>query len=64
VPLGRVEHGQMPLFSQIVRFAKSPQGRRAIAQASRYARSPEGRARIEQVRRQVAARRKARKPVQ
>jgi len=52
----------MPLFAQIVRFAKSPQGRRAIAQASRYARSPEGRARIEQVRRGVAARRQARKP--
>jgi hypothetical protein len=53
----------MPLFSQVIRFARSPQGRRAIAQAGRYARSPEGRARIEQVRRQVAARRKPRKPV-
>jgi hypothetical protein len=53
----------MPLFAQLVRFARSPQGRRAIAQAGRYARSPEGRARIDQVRRQVAARRKARKPV-
>ena len=53
----------MPLFSQIVRFARSPQGRRAIAQAGRYARSPEGRARIEQVRRQVAARRGPRPPV-
>jgi hypothetical protein len=53
----------MPLFSQIVRFARSPQGRRAIAQASRYARSPEGRARIEQIRRQVAAQRRPRKPV-
>jgi hypothetical protein len=53
----------MPLFSQVIRFARSPQGRRAIAQASRYARSPEGRARIEQVRRQVETRRKPRKPV-
>jgi hypothetical protein len=50
-------------MSQIIRFAKSPQGRRAIAQAGRYARSPEGRARLEQVRRQVAARRRTRKPV-
>jgi hypothetical protein len=47
----------MPLFTQVIRFAKSPQGRRAIAQAGRYARSPEGRARLEQVRRQFAARR-------
>jgi hypothetical protein len=52
----------MPLFRQIVRYARSPQGRRAIAQAARYARSPEGRARIEQIRRQVAARRQARRP--
>jgi hypothetical protein len=48
----------MPLFSQIIRFAKSPQGRRAIAGAVVYARSPAGRARIDQVRRQVAARRR------
>jgi hypothetical protein len=47
----------MPLFSQVIRFAKSPQGRRAIAGAVAYARSPAGRARIDQVRRQVAARR-------
>jgi hypothetical protein len=53
----------MPLMTQIIRFAKSPQGRRAIAQAGRYARSPEGRARLEQVRRQMAARRSTRKPV-
>jgi hypothetical protein len=47
----------MPLFTQVIRFAKSPHTRRAVAQASRYARSPEGRARLEQVRRQIAARR-------
>jgi hypothetical protein len=47
----------MPLFTQVIRFAKSPRGRRAIAQAGRYARSPEGRARLDQVRRQIAARR-------
>jgi len=32
----------MPLFASAVRFARSPQGRRLIAQAGRYARSPEG----------------------
>jgi hypothetical protein len=48
----------MRLFGSIMRFARSPQGRRMLSQAGRYARSPEGRARIDQVRRQLAARRK------
>jgi hypothetical protein len=47
----------MSLISSALRLARSPQGRRALAQASRYARSPETRAKIDQVRRQVAARR-------
>ena len=53
----------MPLFSQIIRFAKSTQGRRAVAGAVAYARSPAGQARIEQVRRQIAARRGRRQPM-
>ena len=50
--------GDMSLFSRIMRFARSPQGRQMISHAGRYARSPEGRARMDQVRRQIAARRK------
>jgi hypothetical protein len=50
--------GGMRLFGSIMRFARSPQGRRMLSQAGRYARSPEGRARIDQVRRQIAGRRK------
>ncbi|HET9736826.1 MAG TPA: hypothetical protein VFP78_01800 [Solirubrobacteraceae bacterium] len=48
----------MNLISRVMRFARSPQGRRMISQAGRYARSPEGRARLDQARRQIAARRK------
>jgi hypothetical protein len=48
----------MSLFSRIMRFARTPQGRRMLSHAGRYARSPEGRARMDQVRRQIAARRK------
>ena len=48
----------MSLFSRVMRFARSSQGRRMISQAGRYARSPEGRARMDQVRRQIAASRK------
>jgi hypothetical protein len=46
----------MSLISRIMRFASSPQGRRAVAKAQNYARSPEGRAKLERVRRQVANR--------
>jgi hypothetical protein len=52
----------MPLISNALRLARSPQARRLIAQASTYARSPEGRAKLDQVRRQIAARRGSRLP--
>ena len=52
----------MSLISAISRFARSPQGRRAVGQAKRYAQSPQGRAKIEQVRKQIAARGRSRKP--
>ncbi len=48
----------MSLVSRVMRFARSPQGRRMMSQAGRYARSPEGRAHMDQVRRQITARRK------
>jgi hypothetical protein len=48
----------MSLISRVMRFANTPQGRRAISRAQQYARSPQGRARIEQVRRQLASRRR------
>jgi len=46
----------MKLIDRVVRFARSPQGRRAAAAAMAYAQSPKGRAQIEQARRQIAAR--------
>lgn len=48
----------MSVFSRIMRFARTPQGRRMVSQAGRYARSPQGRAQMDRVRRQIAARRK------
>ena len=52
----------MKLIDRVVRFARSPQGRRAFAQARAYAQSPEGRAKIDQARRQLAQRGAKRKP--
>jgi hypothetical protein len=46
----------MSLISRIMRFARSPQGRRAISNAGRYARSPQGRKQLDNVRRQLASR--------
>jgi len=40
------------------RFARSPQGRRLAQQAMNYAKSPEGKRRIAEARRQLAARRR------
>jgi hypothetical protein len=48
----------MSMMGQMMRFAKSRQGRQMLMQAKRYATSPEGRAKIEQARRQIASRRK------
>ena len=50
------------LFNQVVRFAKSPQGKRAIDRAVRYAQSPEGKRKLAQARKQIDARRTRQKP--
>jgi hypothetical protein len=47
---------RMSVFSRIMRFARTPQGRRAISQAGRYARSPQARRHLDTVRRQLASR--------
>jgi len=52
----------MKLIDRVVRFARSPQGRRAAAAAMAYAQSPKGRAKIEQARRRLANRSAGRKP--
>ena len=46
----------MSLIDRVARFARSPQGQRAVGQAKRYAQSPKGRAKLDQVRRQLASR--------
>jgi hypothetical protein len=48
----------MSLMSKIAHFARSPQGRRMAQQAMTYAKSPEGKRRIADARRQIAARRR------
>jgi hypothetical protein len=48
----------MSLMSKLARFARSPHGRRMARQAMDYAKSPEGKRRIADVRRQLAARRR------
>ena len=48
----------MPLMSKLARFARSPQGRRMARQAMDYAKSPEGKRRIADARRQLASRSK------
>jgi hypothetical protein len=52
----------MSIMSKLTRLARSPQGRRMAQQAMNYAKSPEGKRRIADARRQLAARgrRKAR----
>ena len=50
----------MSIMSSIARLARSPQGRRLAQQAMSYARSPEGKRKIADARRQIAARRKPR----
>jgi hypothetical protein len=49
------------IFNRIMRFARSPQGRRAISQAGRYARSPQGRRQLDSVRRQLTGARRGRR---
>ena len=50
----------MSLITRIMRFTKSPQGRRMMSDAGRYARSPQGRRQLDNVRRQLASRRSGR----
>ena len=50
----------MKLMTMITRFARSPQGRRMAQQAMTYAKSPEGKRKIADARRQLATRRKPR----
>jgi hypothetical protein len=52
----------MSLITRVARFARSPQGRQALAQAKRYAQSPQGRAKLDQARRQLAERGTRRRP--
>jgi hypothetical protein len=49
----------MPLMNTISRFARSRQGRQLAQRAMSYARSPEGKRKIADARRQLAARRKS-----
>ena len=46
----------MSMIDRVARFARSPQGQRAVGKAKSYAQSPKGRAKIDQVRRQLATR--------
>ena len=48
----------MSLMSSLARLARSRHGRRIAQQAIDYAKSPEGKRRIADARRQLAARRK------
>jgi hypothetical protein len=50
----------MSIFNRILRFARSPQGKRLMSDAGRYARSPQGRRQIDSVRRQLSSRRRGR----
>ena len=47
----------MALFRKLVTFAKSPQGRRALAQAQKAARDPQNRERLARVRTRIQKRR-------
>jgi hypothetical protein len=51
----------MSIFNRIMRFARSPQGRRLASEAGRYARSPQARRHFNQVRHQIAGRRTRRR---
>ena len=50
------------LFARAAKFARSPQGKRAMQQAVRYARSEKGKQQIAAARQRVTAARAARKP--
>ena len=50
----------MPLLNTLMKFARTPQGRKAVNRAMSYARSPQGRQKVAQVQRQISSRRKPR----
>jgi hypothetical protein len=50
----------MPLMNTLLKFAKTRQGRKLTNQAMAYARSPQGKKQIAQVQRQLTARKKPR----
>ena len=49
-----------PLIKTLMKFARTRQGRQLTNQAMAYARSPQGRKQIAEVQRQLTARRKPR----
>jgi hypothetical protein len=49
------------LFGKVAQFARSPQGKRAIRQATEYARSEKGRQQLAAARQRISAARSARK---
>ena len=49
-----------PLMKTLMKFARTPQGRKAVGQAMKYAQSPKGRKQLAQVQRQLSQRRKPR----
>ena len=49
------------LFARVAKFARSPQGRRAISQAVRYARSEKGQRQLAAARQRAGALRDARR---
>ena len=53
-----VERVSRSILSRISRFAASPQGRRALAQAQRLARDPATRRRLDDARRRLSRRRR------
>ncbi len=50
----------MPLMNTLMKFVRSPQGRRVATKAARYASSPEGKRKIAQTRERLASRRSKR----
>ena len=48
----------MSLFSSAARFARSPQGRKALARAKEMAQDPKNKEKVEQVRKRLAERRR------
>ncbi|MDA0181526.1 hypothetical protein OJ997_14570 [Solirubrobacter phytolaccae] len=49
-----------PLLKTLMKFSKTRQGRKLTSQAMTYARSPQGRKQLAQVQRQLSQRRKPR----